>query len=235
MKPHELFREATQDYSRTIVLDGIVLRERQNRQIEGFRQRAVTIMDEVEFLAPAIRDGLDFEQFKPVRRNGSSEIQTVKRFFQFIVPAEDEFNQYAPEGTYFVKRIAIGTHDSLVKYAGEANFGLRSATQSCDIVTMLDLALEDGHDDPDIDVFANNPFEGFQTLERLDWEHPVFDSERCILPLEGSTFINAPIINTEAFVVAYYKGLLGNNTEGLIAGMHAALDDFTEYKTINGL
>ena len=44
-----------------------------------------------------------------------------------------------------------------------------------------------------------------------------------------------PFINTEAFVVAYYKGLLGNNTEGLIAGMHAALDDFTEYKTINGL
>ena len=163
MKPHELFREATQDYSRTIVLDGIVLRERQNRQIEGFRQRAATIMDEVEFLAPAIRNGLDFEQFKPVRRNGSGEIQTIKRFFQFIVPAEDEFNQYAPEGTYFVKRIAIGTHDSLVKYAGEASFGLRSATQSCDIVTMLDLALEEGHDDPDIDVFANNPFEGFQT------------------------------------------------------------------------
>ena len=74
MKPHELFREATQDYSRTIVLDGIVLRERQNRQVEGFRQRAATIMDEVEFLAPEIRDGLDFEQFKPVRHNGSSEI-----------------------------------------------------------------------------------------------------------------------------------------------------------------
>lgn len=143
--------------------------------------------------------------------------EVTRRWVALEAYAEDEFNQFAPEGFYVKERTLVGLHDTRYSFNGGKTWSGTDKATNLEVITGLFIApdnesgrrrLEDG------DVF--DPFDDGPTiLERIN-EHggPVFS--------EHSVY-DVPFPFNKVPEPYQYP-----NPQSLIEGIHSALDRFNE-------
>ncbi len=242
MMPSRLFQEAAAHMA-PIADWGDPENARRERDTEAKRRLGERANDTVNMLACiSVDDSLRVEYLEApleTRQDGEVWYRSRKRMVSFELRAEEPLQNFAPideEGLtpYFRKKITIGIND-LQTHVDESG-----ATEeidwddepiqkgvAIDVVTELVLGVEEIEDVDEewqylLGYNIYNPFDEFQTLERVNWRHSVFGTQP---DLEGiNPFSSRVDVSTETINQANQRARM-EDLQATIAGVHAALDD----------
>lgn len=142
-----------------------------------------------------------------------NEKEVTRRWVSLEVPAEEEFNVFAPYGFYVKKQVLVGAYDVRFSRDGRQSWVEPSRCASLEVITGLFLeSVQESRYEDLVDGTVNDPFEyGPVILERLNYQYPVFRDNNQMY-YRGITEVPTP---------QHYP-----TPHALIEAMHASLDDF---------
>lgn len=193
--------------------------ELMNRVFECFADDSAKISDDaaVKQRFDDIQDGYRVwsgeSKITVVPDGYGNETEVTRRWVSLEVPAEEEFNAFAPDGFYVKKQVLVGAHDLRFSWGGGQSWSEPSRGASLEVITglFIEPEQESGYADLD-DGTVYNPFEyGPVILERLNYQHPVFRDNNQMY-YRGITEVPTP---------QHYP-----TPHALIEAVHASLDDF---------
>jgi hypothetical protein len=174
--------------------------------------RVLEALDEVKASPQTRKDRLSFEQYTLPSENGNLEFRMIKNCFQFSIPAKGFFPINNRGDSSYLIHTAIGTRELERRQSDTDGWTRGLMDVGVDILSWLEYRADDGT------PRDSYPFEDIQTLERLDWDQPVFSSVKDKLYYQ---FQAVPIVNEDAYTRAQ-----GNVGGVLLRGMEASLNDW---------
>jgi len=141
------------------------------------------------------------------------EKEVTRRWVVLEIPAEEEFDQFAPEGFHVNKRILVGSHDLRHSSDKGTTWVASNRAASLEIITGLFIEPDNEsqwselEDDEVADPFDYGPV----VLERMNFRYPVFFGDD-----DTATMIFGKIPTPHEYP----------NPHSLIEGIHSSLDEF---------